>query len=187
MTELMRHPEVMKKAQDEVRSLVGKKGKIEESDLHQLHYMKCVLKEVFRLHPPVPLLLTRETMQSLNVNGFDIPAKARVVVNVFAIGRDERCWENPEEFKPERFINCAVDLKGHDFQLIPFGAGRRTCPGMHVGMAVVELALANLLYCFDWELPKGVAKEDIDMDEAVGVAVHRKSALHLVATNYLGM
>ncbi|KAJ6808226.1 cytochrome P450 71A9-like [Iris pallida] len=181
MAELMRHPSVMKKAQEEVRSIVGKKGKVEESDLDRLYYLKCVMKEVFRVHPPVPLLLQRETIQQCRVDGYDIPAKTRLLVNTVAIGRDASVWERPEEFDPERFVGSAIDIRGHDFELIPFGAGRRICPGMGVGILVVELALANLLYSFDWELPEGTTKEDIDMSEAPGITVHRKSHLRLVA------
>lgn len=188
MTELMRHPEVMQKAQEEIRTTVdGKKGRVKEGDIEQLHYMKCVIKEIFRLHPPVPLLVQRETIRRCVIDGFDIPAKTRVIVNAFAVGREAGSWENPEEFRPERFMDCSIDLKGHDFELIPFGAGRRICPGMHVGMAVVELALANLLYAFDWELPEGVKKEDISMEEAVGITVHRKNDLCLMATKYAGI
>ncbi|KAJ6793578.1 cytochrome P450 71A9-like [Iris pallida] len=181
MAELMRHPSVMKKAQEEVRSIVGKKGKVEESDLDRLYYLKCVLKEGFRVHPIVPLLVQRETIQHCRVNGYDIPAKTRLLVNMVAIGRDASVWERPEEFDPERFVGSAIDIRGHDFELIPFGAGRRICPGMGVGILVVELALANLLYSFDWELPEGTTKEDIDMSEAPGITVHRKSHLRLVA------
>ncbi|KAJ6793579.1 cytochrome P450 71A9-like [Iris pallida] len=181
MAELMRHPSVMRKAQNEVRSIVGKKGKVEESDLDRLQYLKCVLKEVFRVHPTVPLLVQRETIQHCRVDGYDIPAKTRLLVNTLAIGRDASIWERPEEFDPERFVGTDIDIRGHDFELIPFGAGRRICPGMGVGILVVELALANLLYSFDWELPEGTTKEDIDMSEAPGITVHRKSHLHLVA------
>ncbi|KAJ6820735.1 cytochrome P450 71A9-like [Iris pallida] len=181
MAELMRHPSVMKKAQDEVRSVAGKKGKVVEGDLDRLQYLKCVLKEVFRVHPIAPLLVQRETIQHCRVDGYDIPAKTRLLVNTFSIGRDARVWERPEEFDPERFVDSNIDIRGHDFELIPFGAGRRICPGMGVGILVVELALANLLYWFDWELPEETTKEDIDMSEAPGITVHRKSHLRLVA------
>ncbi|KAJ6829381.1 cytochrome P450 71A9-like [Iris pallida] len=181
MAELMRHPSVMRKAQNEVRSVVGKKGKVEESDLDRLQYLKCILKEVFRVHPTVPLLVPRETIQHCRVDGYDVPAKTRLLINTLAIGRDASIWKRPEEFDPERFVGSDIDFKGHDFELIPFGAGRRICPGMGVGILVVELALANLLYSFNWELPKGTTKADIDMNEAPGVTVHRKSHLYLVA------
>ncbi|ONK71583.1 uncharacterized protein A4U43_C04F10190 [Asparagus officinalis] len=181
MTELMRHPEVLKRAQAEVRDLVGDKGKVEETDLHQFHYLKLVVKETLRIHPPGTLLLPREITQQCKINGYDIPANSRLFVNAWTIGRDAGVWENPEVFRPERFVDSPIDFKGHHFELIPFGAGRRICPGMEIGLLVVELALANLLYVFDWELPDGMVKEDLNMDEAPGVDVAKKAPLFLVA------
>ncbi|KAJ0983463.1 hypothetical protein J5N97_011718 [Dioscorea zingiberensis] len=185
MTELMRNQQAMKKAQDEVRKVIGRKGKVEESDLQQFQYLKWVVKETMRLHPPAPLLVDRETMQHFKINGYDIPPKTRVIINAWGIGREDSSWENPQEFNPERFMDSSIDMKGHDFQLIPFGAGRRICPGMNLGIQTVELALANLLYCFDWRLPDG--SQDINMDEAPGITVHKKSPLCLVAIKYGGI
>ncbi|KAG1327504.1 cytochrome P450 71A1 [Cocos nucifera] len=186
MAELMRHPRVMKKAQYEIRGIVGRKGRVEESDLHQLHYIKSVVKEVMRLHPAAPLLVPRETMRHFMINGYDIPPKTTVITNAWAIGRDANTWHMPREFYPERFMDSSVELelKGHGFELIPFGEGRRICPAKNLALLLVELVLANLLYRFDWELPSGMRKEDIDMDEATGITVHRKSALCLVAKRY---
>ena len=183
MTELARNTGVMRKAQDEVREVIGKKGQVEESDLLQLQYLKFVVNETLRLHPPLPLLLPRETTQHCEINGYHVSPRTRVFVNVWAIGRDENAWENPEEFNPDRFSESSVDYKGHDFQFLPFGAGRRICPGINFGTATAELALANLLYAFNWELPLGLKKEDIDMYEAPGIATHKKIDLCLMATN----
>ncbi|KAJ0983437.1 hypothetical protein J5N97_011692 [Dioscorea zingiberensis] len=185
MTELMRNQQAMKKAQDEVRNVIGRKEKVEESDLQHLQYLKWVVKETMRLHPPAPLLVDRETMQHFKINGYDIPPKTRVIINAWGIGREDSSWENPQEFNPERFMDSSIDMKGHDFQLIPFGAGRRICPGMNLGIQTVELALANLLYSFDWRLPDG--SQDINMDETPGVTVHKKSPLCLVAIKYGGI
>ncbi|CAL9762059.1 unnamed protein product [Musa acuminata subsp. burmannicoides] len=187
MTELMRHPEKLRRARDEVRGCVGRKGKVEESDVHQLAYLKCVVKETLRLHPPAPLLVPRETMEHVKLDGYDVPPKTTIYVNAWAIGRDPNSWERPEEFEPERFMRSSVDTNGQDFKFIPFGEGRRICPAKNVGMATMELALANLLYSFDWDLPDGMKKEDISMDEAPGIAVHRKFPLVLVATKYGGI
>ncbi|XP_077229326.1 strychnine-11-hydroxylase-like [Tasmannia lanceolata] len=184
MTELMRKPIAMKKVQDEVRKIVGRKEKVEESDLQHLQYLKCVVKETLRLHPPGPLLLPRETMKKCCIDGYDIPAQTRVFVNAFAIGRDPKSWERPEDFLPERFMDSSIDYKGQDFELVPFGAGRRRCPGMHLGTVIVELALANLLYSFNWEFPAGMKIEEIDMKESFGIVVLKKSALQLVPINY---
>ncbi|KAK9155495.1 hypothetical protein Sjap_002975 [Stephania japonica] len=184
MTELARKPGLMKKAQEEIRRNVGKKGKVEESDLEQLRYLKMVVKETLRLHPPAPLLAPRECMNHCKVNGYDIIPGTRVMVNVWAIGRNPEYWYNPDEFCPERFEDSSVDYKGQHFELLPFGAGRRICPGVTMAVLNVELALANLLYCFDWELPSGMRVEDIDMDEVAGLAVHKKSPLLLVPIKY---
>ncbi|RWR94944.1 cytochrome P450 71A1-like protein [Cinnamomum micranthum f. kanehirae] len=181
MTELIRNPRVMTKAQDEVRSVVGSKNKVEGSDLAQLHYLKLVVKETFRLHSPGPLLVPRETIRHCTINGYDILPKTLVFVNAMAIGRDPEYWKDPDMFVPERFINSEVDYEGTHFELIPFGAGRRICPGMSFGTMTVELTMANLVYHFNWEFPSGVNKQNIDMSEAPGIAVHKKSDL-LVAT-----
>ncbi|XP_009388172.2 cytochrome P450 71A1 [Musa acuminata AAA Group] len=184
MAELIRQPELMKRAQDEVRRSVGSKGEVEESDLHQLHFFKCVIKETMRLHPAAPLLLPRETMQHFKLNGYDILPKTWMYVNAWAIGRDPNSWGRPHLFDPERFMHDSTEASGQDFKLIPFGEGRRICPGKNLGMLMVELVLANLLYSFDWHLPPGMVKEDISMEEAPGVTVHREYALCLMATKY---
>ncbi|RVW43292.1 Cytochrome P450 71B35 [Vitis vinifera] len=180
MTELARNPRIMKKAQVEVRNSIGKKGKVTEGDVDQLHYLKMVVKETLRLHPPVPLLLPRETMSHFEINGYHIYPKTQVQVNVWAIGRDPNLWKNPEEFLPERFMDNSVDFRGQHFELLPFGAGRRICPGMYMVIATVELALANLLYRFNWNLPNGMREADINMEEAAGLTVRKKFALNLV-------
>ncbi|KAJ7956144.1 Cytochrome P450 [Quillaja saponaria] len=183
--ELMKSPVAMKKAQEEVRRVVGNKSKVEESDINQMKYLKCVLKETLRLHPSLPLLVPRETLSSVKFGGYDIPQKTRVFVNSWAIQRDPEIWERPEEFLPERFENSQVDFKGHDFEFIPFGAGRRGCPGMSFGIASAEYVMANLLHWFDWELPKtSKAKDNLDMSEVYGLTVHKKVSLCLVPKPY---
>ncbi|XP_061349592.1 cytochrome P450 71A1-like [Gastrolobium bilobum] len=178
--ELVKNPNTMKKVQQEVRRVVGKKSKVDENDVNQMNYLKCVIKETLRLHPPVPLLVPRETISSVKLKGYDIPPKTRVFMNAWAIQRDPELWDNPEEFLPERFEGNQVDVKGQDFQLIPFGIGRRQCPGISFGLASTEYILANLLYWFDWKLPKtGVLMQDLDMSEMNGLTVTKKIPLHL--------
>jgi cytochrome P450 len=181
MAELMRNPSVMQRAQDEIREAVKGKAKVEESDLQKLMYLKLVVKEGFRLHPPLPLLVPRETTESCTIEGYHIPAKTRVFVNARSIGRNPEYWKNPNEFKPERFLDSSIDFRGKHFELLPFGAGRRGCPGIDFAVQILELALANLLLRFDWELPHGLRREDIDMEEAFGLSVHKKLPLCLVA------
>ncbi|GAV67857.1 p450 domain-containing protein, partial [Cephalotus follicularis] len=169
MTFLMKNPIAMKKAQEEVRNLIGTKGFVNEDDIQSLHYLKAIVKETMRLQPAVPLLIPRETTQKCNIDGYEIPAKTLVYVNAWAIGRDPEAWDNTEEFNPDRFIGISVDMKGKDFELIPFGAGRRTCPGIFMGISNVELTLANLLYKFDLKMPHGMNKEDLDSNETPGI------------------
>lgn len=181
MTELVTHPRILQKVQSEVRNIVGAKKYVSESDLPHLHYMKAVIKEIYRLHPPAPVLLPRESMEQIEINGFTISEKTRVFINAWAVGRDPASWKNPEKFEPERFLNSDIDFKGQDFELIPFGAGRRSCPAITFGSATVELGLAQLLHCFDWELPHGIRAADLDMTEVFGITMHRKSPLMVAA------
>eukprot|EP00262_Sarcandra_glabra_P020565 TRINITY_DN824_c0_g2_i4.p1 TRINITY_DN824_c0_g2~~TRINITY_DN824_c0_g2_i4.p1 ORF type:complete len:534 (+),score=83.74 TRINITY_DN824_c0_g2_i4:96-1604(+) len=184
MTELVKNPKVMKKAQAEIRNLVGNKQKVEVDDIGQMAYLKSIIKETLRLHPPVPLLVPRQSTVATNLQQYHIPAKTRVFINAWAIGRDPKYWDRPNEFLPERFINNPVDFKGQHFQFIPFGGGRRGCPGASFATYTMELAVANLLYWFDWELPSGTRKEDLDMTEASGIVIRKKSPLQLVPISY---
>ncbi|KAG4112025.1 hypothetical protein ERO13_D13G137650v2 [Gossypium hirsutum] len=181
MSEMIKNPRVMTKAQAEVRQVFQGKGNVDETGIHQLKYLKCVIKETLRLHPVFPLLLPRECSQNCEVNGFEIPSKTRVIINAWAIGRDPNHWVEPEKFEPERFINSSVDFVGTNFEFIPFGAGRRICPGILFAVPNVELPLAQLLFHFDWKLPK---QEDIDMTEEFGLSVRRKTELILIPTPY---
>lgn len=184
MSELMKNPRVMRKAQTEIRDALRGKDKVTEANIKGLNYLHLVIKETLRLHPPVPLLLPRECQSKCELLGYEIPEKTRVVVNAWAIGRDPRYWEDAEEFKPERFEGNAIDFKGTNFELLPFGAGRRVCPGMLFGLAAVELPLAILLHQFDWELPEGIQAENLDMSESFGATAHRKSDLILRVTSH---
>ncbi|PIN04571.1 hypothetical protein CDL12_22893 [Handroanthus impetiginosus] len=187
MTVLIKNPSAMKKAQVELRASLGKKQMVEEKDLAIARppYLDAVIKEAIRLYSTLPLLVPRETIQKCTIDGFEIPEKTLVHVNAWAISKDPEQWENPNEFLPERFLEggkCSSrDLKGQDYRFIPFGAGRRICPGMTMAMATVETVLANLLYLFDWELPAGVKKEDVDNDISPGMTLHKKNPLYLVA------
>ncbi|KAF8658512.1 hypothetical protein HU200_058968 [Digitaria exilis] len=184
MAELIRNPAAMRKAQAEVRRELAGRSHVEEEALPELRYLKLVLKETLRLHAAVPLLLPRESQhETRGVLGFDVPAGAMVLVNAWAIGRDADSWgADAEEFRPERFEGVDVDFRGNDFEFVPFGAGRRMCPGIALGLAVMELGLASLLFHFDWELPGGAAPEELDMDEGLGITARRKSDLWLHAT-----
>jgi cytochrome P450 family 1 subfamily D len=186
MAELLRNKGVMQKLQGEVRQARSTSSDhsniIGEQDLAGMEYLRAVIKETMRLHTPGPLLLPHKSMQATRISchGYDVPSDTMVIVNAWAIGRDPEAWESPEEFRPERFVGSGVEFRGQHFQLIPFGAGRRMCPGVNLGMSVVEVALANLVARFDWALPEGEA--ELDMQETAGVSSRKKAPLYAVAT-----
>ncbi|PHU16512.1 Cytochrome 71A4 [Capsicum chinense] len=183
MTELLRHPTAMNKLQNEAREIAKAKSEIvSEDELDKMHYLKAVIKETLRLHPPIHLLVPRQARQHVKVMGYDVGAGTMVITNGWAIGRDPEIWEDAEEFKPERFLNSDIDFKGQDFRLIPFGSGRRGCPGISFAMATNELVLANVVRNFDWQLPNGAKGADLDMRECTGLTIHRKVPLFAVAT-----
>ncbi|KAI4296029.1 hypothetical protein L6164_036019 [Bauhinia variegata] len=184
MSEIMKNDRVRKKVQTELREALGGKKTIHETDLEQLNYLKLVIKEALRLHPPAPLLLPRECRESCTVDGYEIPIKTQVIINGWALGRDPEYWRDADSFIPERFQGSSIDFKGSNFEFIPFGAGRRICPGLSFGLANIELPLAKLLYHFDWELPNGMKSEDLDMTEAYGFIAGRKDNLYLIPTCY---
>lgn len=182
MAEILRNPGVMEELQKEIRGIAGHKDHVAEADLEEMKYLKAVIKESLRLHPPIPLLVPRESTQDIKINGYDIAARTCLMINAWAIQRDPLTWEEPEEFNPERFLNSATDFKGQDFDLIPFGGGRRICPAITFAMANIEIVLANLMHKFNWTLPAGVNGEMLDMSECAGLTIHKKSPLLAVAT-----
>ncbi|KAK3177557.1 hypothetical protein Dsin_014006 [Dipteronia sinensis] len=186
LSELMKHPRVMKKVQKEIENVVGKDRMVKESDLDNFKYLDMVIKETFRIHPVAPLLV-HESRKDCTVNGFHIPEKSRIFINTFAIGRDTNAWNDPDKFYPERFMGSNIDLRGHDFELIPFGSGRRSCPGMQLGLTVVRLVLAQLLHCFDWELPGGMVSTELDMAEHFGLVMSRAKHLSAIPTYRLNI
>ncbi|XP_045817441.1 cytochrome P450 71D8-like [Trifolium pratense] len=184
ISELIKNPSVMKKAQAEIREACKGKEIISESDIQELPYLKLVLKETLRLHPPTPLLLPRESIELINIDGYDIPKKTEVMINVWAMARDPNYWTDAEMFIPERFEGSSIDYKGNNFEYLPFGAGRRICPGLAFGIAGIMLPVALLIYHFNWELPNQMKPKDLDMTEHYGLAIGRKSDLCLIPTVY---
>ncbi|XP_058085620.1 probable (S)-N-methylcoclaurine 3'-hydroxylase isozyme 2 [Magnolia sinica] len=180
MSELARNPKVMRRIRDELQMVVGAENVVKESHLNHLIYLHACIKESLRLHPLVPLLLPRQALDTCDVMNYTIPKDCRVMVNVWAIGRDPGIWKDPLTFSPERFMETSVDYKGNHFEFTPFGAGRRICPGLLLATRVVQLILASFIHTFHWSLPHGMQPDDLNMDEKFGLTLERKHPLVLV-------
>ncbi|CAN6585073.1 unnamed protein product [Malus baccata var. baccata] len=189
IAELLRHPKILAQLQQELDQVVGRDRLVTESDLPNLTYLQAVIKETFRLHPSTPLSLPRMATESCEINGFHIPKGATLLVNVWAISRDPDQWSEPLEFRPERFMSGGekpnVDVRGNDFEVIPFGAGRRICAGMSLGLRMVSLMTATLVHGFDWTLADGLTPEKLNMDEAYGLTLQRAAPLMVHPRNRL--
>ncbi|RVW41128.1 cytochrome P450 76T24 isoform X2 [Vitis vinifera] len=180
MAELLCNPEKIAKAQKEIRGVLGNEGIVQESDISKFPYLQSIVKETFRLHPPAPLLVPHKAETDVEICGFTIPKNSQVLVNAWAIGRDPSTWPNPNAFMPERFLECDIDVKGRDFELIPFGAGRRICPGMPLAHRMVHLMLASLLYSHAWKLEDGMKPENMDMSEKFGLTLQKAQPLRAI-------
>uniref|UniRef100_A0A1J3K0D3 Cytochrome P450 71A20 n=1 Tax=Noccaea caerulescens TaxID=107243 RepID=A0A1J3K0D3_NOCCA len=178
MTELMRHPECMSKLQDEIRSISPHNLYVKEEEVEKMTYLNAVVKEALRLHPPAPLL-PRLLTEDVKLKGYDIAAGTHVFINAWAIQRDTSSWGlDAEEFRPERHLNSPLDFQGHDLKFIPFGSGRRICPGIRTSLALAEVTLANLVKRFNWRVEVGPLGDGIpDLVEAIGIDVCRKFPL----------
>nr|AEN71546.1 flavanone 3'-hydroxylase [Paeonia suffruticosa] len=183
IAELIRHPKILAQAQQEIDSVVGRDRLVIELDLPNLPFLQAVVKETFRLHPSTPLSLPRMASQSCEINGYYIPKGSTLLVNVWAIARDPDVWAEPLEFRPDRFLlggeKPNVDIKGNNFEVVPFGAGRRICAGMSLGLRMVQLLTATLVHAFDWGLPAGQIPEKLEMEEAYGLTLQRAVPLVL--------
>jgi len=181
LSELLRHPRVMKILQDEIQNEVGNKRMVKEKDLKKFNYLDMVVDETLRLYPVGPLLIPRECRESITIDGYFITKKTRVIVNAWAIGRDSNVWsENADEFYPERFIDKKMNYQGHDFESIPFGSGRRRCPGIQLGLITVKLVIAQFVHCFNWELPHNISPSNLNMEEKFGLSMPRAQHLHAI-------
>ncbi|KAE8786115.1 Cytochrome P450 76C4 [Hordeum vulgare] len=168
MAELLRNPRVMAKVREEIDNAHGGKETIGETDAARLPYLQAVVKEAMRLHPVAPILLPhRAVEEGVEIGGYAVPKGSTVIFNAWAIMRDREAWERPDEFVPERFLDLAdqVDFRGKAFEFIPFGSGRRLCPGLPMAERVVPFILASLLHAFEWRLPDGVSAAELDVSE----------------------
>ena len=181
MAELIKNPRCMKIVEEELAREIGR-NVVKESDLTNLTYLQACVKEVLRLHPSGPLLLPYRAIESCTVMNYTIPKDSQILVNVWAIGRDPILWEDPLMFKPERFLNSmmSLDFKGNDFEFLPFGSGRRICPGMPMAAKLVPLIVASIIHSFDWSLPQGMNPNDINMSVKYGLAARMEQSLFLL-------
>ncbi|CAI8585834.1 unnamed protein product [Vicia faba] len=181
LSELLRNSRVMKNLQDEIQNEIGCMRMVEEKDLKKLSYLDMVVDEILRLYPVGPLLLPRECRENIIIDGYFIEKKSRVIVNAWAIGRDPDVWsQNAEEFYPERFIDKKMNFHGQEFECIPFGSGRRRCPGIHFGLITVKLVIAQLVHCFNWELPHDITPSNLNMEEKFGLTIPRAHHLYAI-------
>nr|BAH89265.1 flavonoid 3'5' hydroxylase [Diospyros kaki] len=183
LAEMINKPSILKRSHEEMDRVIGRDRRLEESDIPKLPYLQAIAKEAFRKHPSTPLNLPRVSNKACEVNGYYIPKNTRLMVNIWAIGRDPSVWENPLEFIPERFLSPdkqKMEARGNDFELIPFGSGRRICAGVRMGIVMVEYILGTLVHSFDWKLPDGVVK--LNMDETFGLALQKSVPLSAMAT-----
>ncbi|XP_065856385.1 cytochrome P450 93A3-like [Euphorbia lathyris] len=177
LSELINHPNIMNKAREEIDSIIGKERIVQESDIANLPYLQSVVKETLRLHPTGPLIV-RESTEDCTINGYEIPARTRLYVNVWSLGRDPNYWEKPLEFCPERFIiaegngKSQMDVRGQYFHLLPFGSGRRGCPGTSLALLMIQTGLASMIQCFDWKV-----NGSVDMEEGIGLTLPRAKPL----------
>ncbi|KAJ6932796.1 hypothetical protein NC651_008274 [Populus alba x Populus x berolinensis] len=177
MAELLKKPEYFKRANEELDRVIGRDRWIEEKDIVNLPFINAICKETMRLHPVSPFLVPRLAREDIQLGGYDIPKGTRVMVNVWTIGRDASIWEKPHEFCPERFIGKSIDVKGHNFELLPFGAGRRMCVGYSLGLKVIQASVANLLHGFKWKLPGDMTTEELNMQEIFGLSTPKQIPL----------
>ncbi|CAI8594410.1 unnamed protein product [Vicia faba] len=176
---LLKNPHVMKKAKEELNIHVEKERCVEVSDIKNLIYLQSIVKETLRLYPPVPLSVPREFSEDCNLDGYVIEKGTRLILNLWKIHTDPKIWLDPLEFKPERFLttNKDIDVKGHSFELLPFGSGRRICPGISLGLQMVHMALASFLHSFEILNP---SSKPIDMTEGFGVTYIKATPLEIL-------
>ncbi|XP_057950579.1 probable (S)-N-methylcoclaurine 3'-hydroxylase isozyme 2 [Malania oleifera] len=178
IAELFKHPKMLNKICEELEK-EAPKGYLKETDIARFPYLQACVKETLRLHPAAPIIPRRST-EKCEVMNYTIPEDTQVLVNIWSIGRDPEAWEDPASFKPERFLNSELDFKGNDFEFLPFGGGRRICPGWPMAIRQVHLTLAALLHHFEWSLPHNMTPDKLNMNEVCGVTLQKEDPLVLI-------
>ncbi|KAG9440790.1 hypothetical protein H6P81_020955 [Aristolochia fimbriata] len=178
---LMNNRHVLKKAQEELDGVVGKDRNVDGSDMKNLPYLQAITKETLRLYPAAPLSVPHQATEDCTIGGYHVPAGTRILTNLWKIQRDPRHWAEPDAFRPERFLttHAEVDMKGKHFELIPFGSGRRMCPGASFALEVINLTLARLLHGFDIETPAGAP---VDLTEDLGISLPKATPVEVLVS-----
>ncbi|KAH7668545.1 Cytochrome P450 E-class group I protein [Dioscorea alata] len=182
LAEMMNKPETIRKAQEELESVVGKEEMVDETHLPKLHYLEALVKESLRLHPPGPLLIPRYPTATSSIGGFIILKGTKVFINAWAIHRNPTVWENPSEFIPERFLtgtNRCDYCGSNNFNFIPFGFGRRICVGIPLAEKMNKYILATMLHSFEWRLPENTK---LDLVEKFGFVLKKEKPLLAITT-----
>lgn len=174
MSNLVNHPEILRKARQELDSEIGQDRLIEESDVPKLHYLHNIIQETMRLCPAAPLLVPHNSSADCTIGGYNVPHDTLVLVNAWAIHRDPAIWEDPLSFKPERHES---NTKTGDYKFMPFGLGRRACPGAPLAQRLVGLTLGSLVQCFEWER---MGEEKVDMSEGEGLSMPKAIPLEIM-------
>ncbi|KAD3337066.1 hypothetical protein E3N88_32586 [Mikania micrantha] len=176
----------MNKVVEEIDQVVGKNKLLQESDIPNLPYLQNTVKETLRLHPAAPLLQKLPTEDCI-VGGYHIPANTITFINLWSLGRDPTYWERPLEFRPERFEEKQIDVRGQNFHFLPFGSGKRMCPGVSLGLMFVYTILGSMIQCFTWKAGKYGNLTSVDMEEGTGIALTRANPLVCVPTTRLDL
>lgn len=180
MAELLHNPQALLEARRELQKTIGRGNLVEESNVTCLPYLQAIVNETLRLHPPAPFLIPRKAEADIEVHNFVVPKGTQLFINAWVIGRDPNFWEEPDLFRPERFIRSEMDVKGRDFGLIPFGGGRRICPGLPLAMRMLYSMLGTLINSFDWELEDGFTPENLNMDENFHFVLQKSQPLRAI-------
>ncbi|KAK4431796.1 putative (S)-N-methylcoclaurine 3'-hydroxylase isozyme 2 [Sesamum alatum] len=179
MVELIKNQGVLHKLRNEIENTGD--GDIKNASSRHMPYLKACLKETLRLHPPKLFVLPRRALETCTVNNYVIPKDSVILINIWALGRDPMTWDEPLKFKPKRFLESQLELKGNvQFEFIPFGGGRRMCPGFNVATTHIQGIVALLVHCFDWFLPEGINPDNLNMTEKFGTTVYMKEPLSLI-------
>lgn len=183
MADLIKNPRILRRVQDEVAEAFDDDMMVKsESILTESRYLRACIKETLRVHNPGPLLLPHRAIEASKIDNYVIPEDSIVLVNASAIRLETGRWDDADVFNPDRFVDSKIDFRGstHDFEFIPFGAGRRMCPGFNMGGKNIQIVVASLVHCFEWSLPDGMDLDTIDMAEKFEGLLKKEKPLRLI-------